>query len=337
MSEAVFPLLGAAAVFLALLPASALFAKLALALLDRVERGPALHRRSGVRFALLAGSSVLPVAWLVSAALHQAESGRWSAACALPHARDALCWEAAAFALALVVLLGIRLAVRRRRAFRADRSSPRATELRARIARLAVSSPPLAPLATRLEVAERAPVPLATLGWLVPRVWIVPAFAEALDDEALAAALAHELAHVRGLDGLRYALLEAALDLHPLGRLILGPEVARWMFAREAHCDREAVAHGASAMGLAHALVAAARPGATPWAALGGGASVRLRAQLLLAYAERAPEPCCARRELRWLLAPLGAALVLPHVASTSPLDVLHALSEQVALVVLGG
>ena len=79
MTEAFFPILGALLAFAVLLPGSALLAKASSLLLDRYEDA-GLHASGTLRYALLVGSSAVPLAWLVSAGLHQAVSLRSSTA-----------------------------------------------------------------------------------------------------------------------------------------------------------------------------------------------------------------------------------------------------------------
>ena len=157
-------------------------------------------------------------------------------------------------------------------------------------------------------------------------------FAAALSDEALASALGHENEHVRALDPLRYFVLKLALAVNPFGKFLLAPHAARWKVAREAHCDREAVIHGATPLSLAEAIVRAARPGQES-VALGTGDMnvVKFRVRLLLAFAERSPMRCCneGRSAIHIALALVFLALLLPHRAGTEPLDVLHSSAEQ--------
>src|SRR6478609_4317918 len=97
MSEAAFPVLGAAFVLLVVLPISALLTKLVLVLLERGGSAGALDRL-GLRYVLLTGSSALPLAWFMSAGIHQAESTRSAFACLVSHDEAGSCFEPAFFA-----------------------------------------------------------------------------------------------------------------------------------------------------------------------------------------------------------------------------------------------
>lgn len=191
----------------------------------------------------------------------------------------------------------------------------------------------LAGLRDRLIVTEDEDFAIGTHGLLKPRVFLGTTFAARLTDEMLASALAHEAEHVRAFDPLRYLILQLALAANPLGRFLLEPHAARWQAAREAHCDREAVIHGASPLSLADAIVRAARPGAREAVALGARntAVLKLRIGMLLAFAERTPTRCCRQwvSTFPMALALLFIALLLPHRTGTAALDALHAGTEQ--------
>lgn len=334
MSEAVFPLFGTVLVVLVVLPACALLAKLGLLGLERAEEEGPLHGLD-LRYLLLTGSSLLPLVWLLSAGLHQVEEGSTSGlACLLDHGETTSCWEPGFFALALA-LASAALTMRRLggRSGIAASSSSAASALTARLEHLLAEAHELRDLRGRLLVTEAPGFAVGTLGLLVPRVFVGLSFAQGLSDEALRAALGHELEHVRARDPLRYFALEVALGLNPLGRAWLDPHARNWQAAREAHCDREAVLGGAAPLSLADAIVRAARPaGAAAGAALGQGdtAVLRLRVGLLMAFAERAPRRCCQRPTavLPAACILLLIALILPHQTGTVALDVLHTSAE---------
>jgi len=349
MSEAAFPLLGAAFVVLAVLPGCALLAKALLVLVERGGGGGLLHGLNA-RYLLLTGSTFLPLAWFFSAGLHQAESGRSAIACLLDHGAAALCLEPGFFALALCAIALIRSApVLRGASGLAAAKSGAAQALVQRLegivgqevgqgvaqaaGRTVGPAPELARLRGRIVVTEVEGFALGTQGWLWPRVCVGVAFAEALTDEMLASALGHELEHVRLLDPLRFRLLALALAMNPVGRRLLDPHASTWLSAREAHCDREAVLRGAQPLPLADAIVRAARPTARQAAALGARDTsvLELRIGMLLAFAERAPRRCCRHEPtgLPVAVALLLLALLLPHQAGTGALDALHTGSEQ--------
>jgi Zn-dependent protease with chaperone function len=336
MIEAAFPLLGAAFVVLVVLPAFALLAKVALALLERDEAGGPLHGLN-LRYLLLTGSSVLPLAWLCSAGLHQVERGESTLACLVGEAPEAHCFEPGFFALTLGLwVLGCSMAVQRRhRRVDAARGVDVAV-LHARIEGLLEHQPMLHGLRGRVVVTKAADIALGTRGWAKPQVFVGAAFAARLSDDMLASALAHECEHLRARDPLRYLLLELALAINPLGRFLLEPHAARWYGAREAHCDREAVVHGALPLSLADAIVRAARPSSFETVALGARdtAMLEFRVRMLVAFAERTPDRCCHRGPSPFPMACvlLMLALLLPHQTGTAALDILHTSAEHALL-----
>lgn len=332
MIEATFPLLGTAFVVLVVLPAFALVAKIGLVLLERQQLGGLLHGL-GLRYVLLTGSSILPLAWLFSAGLHQAETGKSAMVCLFDHGRTALCFEPGLFALVLaVVVLASSLGVMRKH--RGVRSSSTEADgvLLARLTRIVASEPALVCLRRRVFVTAEPSFALGTYGLVKPCVFVGNAFAAHLSDEMLASALGHEAEHVRALDPLRYLILELALAVNPFGRSLLKSHAARWQTAQEAHCDREAVVHGAAPLPLANAIVRAARPGVREVVALGARDTtvLKFRVGMLLAFAERAPTRCCHQGRSAFPVAfvLLLITLLLPHQTGTTALDVLHASTE---------
>ena len=331
MTEAVFPLLAPLLVFGLALPCFALVVKL---LLLAVRRHEGLHQRLRLRYVLLVAASGVPLVWLISAGLHQAESGRIVEVCVAPHGPDALCLEAIFFAVALVglsALFALPRLVWEQVLLRGSSSEP-ACRTSERIARLIHGSPQLGELDGRCVVRDTLRHTIVTVGVVSPRVVIRTSFAQGLDDESLVAVLHHELEHVVCRDPLRYFVAWWALAINPVGRWILNGELARWVLTREIHCDREAVLAGASAPALAQSLVHGSRSASsTHLPALGAGnlATLRLRVSLLLAYAERPPVRCCRGPVLRVVFLLLIVVSALPHSAGTGLLDLLHAASER--------
>lgn len=339
MSEAAFPLLGAAFVLLVVLPACAVLAKLSLLLVERYGSGGPLHGLEA-RYLLLTGSTFLPLSWFCSAGLHQLESGRSALSCLLDHGAASLCPEPGFFALALgSVALARSASVLREASGVPAAAGAAAGALLARLEHIIGQAPELARLRGRVRATGVDGFALGTQGWLRPRVYVGVAFADGSTDAMLASALGHELEHVRRLDPLRFRLLALALAMNPVGRRLLEPHGARWLAAREAHCDREAVLRGALPLPLADAIVHAARPVAQQVAALGARdtAVLELRIGMLLAFAERAPRRCCRHEPTGLALAVglLALALLLPHQAGTGALDVLHTGAEQALGVLL--
>lgn len=341
MTEIAFPVLGTAFVVLVVLPLFAAVAKVGLTLLERDEAGGPLHGLNA-RYLLLIGASVLPIAWLVSAGLHQVEAGSSVISCLFDHDSATPCFEPGSFALLLAigVLVVCLRALRGSRQLRPSRSDA-ARLLRARLDRLIAVRPALVGLRGLVVVSEEPSFAIGTRGLFRPRVFVGLAFASELTDDMLGSALGHENEHVQSLDPLRYLLLELALGVNPVGRFLLSPHVARWRAAREAHCDREAVVHGAAPIPLADAIVRAARPVAVAWSSIPLGtddtAMLKLRIRMLLAFAEKSPDRCCSegRSAIPVTVVLLSVALVLPHQTGTQALDALHSGSEHALTYVL--
>lgn len=332
MSEAAFPLLGAAFVVLILLPLFALLAKAGLVLLERDEVGGPLHGLN-LRYVLLTAASVLPLAWFLSAGLHQAESGRSVLACLFDHDAAALCFEPGFFALTLVlVVFGLGTAALRRDRGPRTSSGKDAQELGQRVDRVVAAHESLGPLRGRVRITDEQGFALGTYGLVKPIVFIGTTFADRISDDMLASALGHESEHVRSFDPLRYLVLKLALAVNPFGRFLLDPHASRWHSAREAHCDREAVIRGSSPLPLADAIVRAARPSAREAVALGARdtAVLKFRIGMLLAFAERSPTRCCHQGPpvFPMTLTLLLLTLILPHQTGTGALDALHTGAE---------
>lgn len=329
MSEAVFPLVGAAFVMLLVLPSFALLAKGLLVALER--RTPMGHL--GIRYLLMTGSSILPLAWFLSAGLHQVESSELVLACLLDHHTAELCFEPGFFVFTLafvVALFGLRALPPSHQQRPPSASDER--EIATRIERILELGPVLDALRGRIDVSADPDLTIETYGFRTPRIRLGLNFASKLSDTMLVAALAHENEHARALDPLRYLLLKVAVAMNPFGGFLIDPHAARWHIARETQCDREAVIGGAAPLSLAEAILQAARP-CTHAVALGTSNMdvLRLRTGMLMAFAEHKP--------IRLGRVPssavfLGAmlllvTLLLPHNAGTAALDVLHTTAER--------
>jgi beta-lactamase regulating signal transducer with metallopeptidase domain len=337
MNELFFPVLGPLLVLLVVVPLSALAGKAGLALLDRASTG-SVARFGTLRYLLLVAPPFLPVAWAISAGVHQAESGRSVLACLVTHDFEELCLEPLLFAGLLSLLVAARLfpEIARTRRASSHRRAGDTPEV-ARVSRLLAEHPELAglELGRHLFVTDESIGGSAAIGWWRPVVILDSKFVRECDDESLVAAIAHELEHVRRLDPLRYLVLALAVRLNPFGTFSARRDAARWIFEREVQCDRAAVLSGAVPFGLARALVQASRPEQGAIAHLGAGSlgKLRFRVELLLSYAEKRPIDDVARGASALLLVCFVAALAvtLPHVASTSPLDALHLGVERAA------
>lgn len=138
--------------------------------------------------------------------------------------------------------------------------------------------------------------PIATVGLFQCRTVVSEAFEKAASPEVLAAALAHEAAHMRGRDPLRIWMAQLAADLQwPI------PHARRrfrsWAHALEMQRDDEAVLSGASPTALAESILLAAKlctsRKAHPTAAITGqGDGLGLRVRRLLAD-QAARRPAC--------------------------------------------
>lgn len=156
-------------------------------------------------------------------------------------------------------------------------------------------------------VRQKGVVMAGTTGLLAPRVHVAPQLAEALDDGALKALLAHERAHARHRDPARQLLAQFATDLQwPIPGA--SERLARWRASLEIARDDEARAEGVDGADLAHAIVVCARMSVTTSSAvasaMGAGDFLALRVRRLL----DAPAPTrSGPTKFGWL--PIGLVL----------------------------
>lgn len=341
MTELFFPVVGTLLVFLVAVPC---LTAVSVALLRYVPqlRGAVDASGSPLRFALIVGPTLVPVLWMASAALHQSEGSAPLAACIVDHLSGKVCADVAFFGSLLLAILGLSV-VRRARAEGPCHcrrvARPALAAARQRVLRVCFEAPALSKWHKRIHVVETGVAPACTRGLLLPHVELELETVETLTEDELLAVLLHEVEHAQARDPLRLFVAQVALSLNPL-RSLLAAELRRYAFAREALCDRGAVQNGAEPLSLARSIVAAAahRPVDSGAVGLGGPpggagiAGVRLRVQLLLGYAAHHPKPAPAR-------CPVGLAtllccllVVLPHISSTGPLDLLHHGVERAAL-----
>ena len=153
---------------------------------------------------------------------------------------------------------------------------------------------------------------IATVGVLKPRIVVAPGLERVLDPHALAAAVAHERAHLRHRDPLRIWLAQFVTDLQwPSGSA--QRRYTSWLAALENARDDEARAAGVDGADLAAAVLGSLRfqlanPG--PYATLTGEApALPARIERLLRPLPQTTPP----RETHWLvvLGSLGLALLL--------------------------
>ncbi len=319
MAEFVFPLSALALVLCVLTPALTAVARQALA--RRRQTTAWADFGDGTTWAWLALPAAAPLLWLLSAALHQLEPAHAPAACRVEHVADA-CIDV----MLLVGGIAVLVAFARRHGFVGVGPIRRMTggPLARRLAEVVAETPGLR--RWPIWLVDEATLPAVfTFGALRPVVAVRADFVESAlaedDIERLRAALLHEAAHAAGRDVLRQGLLRAALWLNPARRW-LAADADRWRDAREAACDRQAVALGADPLALAQSLVQAVgkpRPGMATLCAH-DGATLRLRITLLL----DGIGPARGGRGGLLALALLTLALVAPHVGGEGLLDHFH-------------
>jgi beta-lactamase regulating signal transducer with metallopeptidase domain len=334
MDELAFPLAGAVALFAVAIPIAAIAAKAMLLALERAE-GDALAAGGASRYLLCVLPVLAPAAWLGSAALHHAEEGEAALSCLLDHVSEGHCAEPLILLGMLSCLIVVVVARVHHVATRSIARLPALEDgrLARRVARIVAAHPVLTTHRDRFGLVESGE--LRTVGLFSPRIEIGAAAAHLLDDAALAAALHHEIAHVRGRDPLRIVIAGVCQAVNPLA-FLLAPELGRWGAAREIACDRAAVEDGADPLALAAALVALSRPRAASADAVahlghGGGIELlRLRVALLL---EGAPAPARQPHGVGLVAAMLFFAVVsLPHHLDAWPLAELHPRAERLFL-----
>jgi hypothetical protein len=168
--------------------------------------------------------------------------------------------------------------------------------------------------------------PIATVGLLRPRVVVAKSVDDVLDEDALAAALSHEGAHVRHRDPLRLWLAQIVTDLQwpsPAARRRL----ECWLAALELARDEEARLAGARGEDLAAAVVAVARMSKTErGAAMVGLTGTELS---LSGRVRRLLEPVprdVGRRRVVLALAVVGILLASVMVGALYGDDILRAM-----------
>lgn len=262
MDELFFPIAAVALTFLLLIPALTLVSRTVLAQKRKHTRSwPSFG--SETTFAWLVAPTLLPIAWLLSSALHQIEPRQALQTCLVDHVNVdprwiSLCLDG--FILLGLVVGGISLIT----AARAWRERPRMKleriakddPLAIRIAHIVSLDENLHKL--RVHVVCQIDQPVFTLGSFKPRVILDACFVRDADDEIIRAALLHEHAHITGFDTLRTFLARLCLAINPAGSL-LSADFERWRHAREAQCDAEAVQHGGEPLALAEGIIRAAR------------------------------------------------------------------------------
>ncbi len=100
---------------------------------------------------------------------------------------------------------------------------------------------------------------MAVLGVFRPEIFVAREVTQVLSKEELAAAIAHERAHVRSFDNLKQILLKVTRLPHWLKPNTFGVQDTAWTNASEVAADKAALAAGASPLDLSSALVKVAR------------------------------------------------------------------------------
>ena len=168
---------------------------------------------------------------------------------------------------------------------------------------------------------------MALVGVLHPRLLITRPVLEALSDEELGAAVAHEIGHFRAWDNLKRLAMRAAPDLLFATSAARALE-QRWANASEQVADREAGDGSPARCALASALVKVARltPAATsiaePISALLDGGDITARVTRLL---DDAPFSRSGR-QARWLAIAIPAAALA--IAYGPLLRAVHGVTE---------
>jgi Zn-dependent protease with chaperone function len=162
--------------------------------------------------------------------------------------------------------------------------------------------------ATRALRTSRARHTIATIGFIRPRIILSPAFAEAVDENALAAAMEHERAHQCHRDPLRIWLAQLGTELQwppPAATARL----QNWKRALEIARDDEARERGAAGPDLAAAIIA----------------SLRLSNETFTDAAARLAEEAFVKERVTRLLQPLEAEEPTPR--RIAPILILLALA----------
>jgi hypothetical protein len=117
---------------------------------------------------------------------------------------------------------------------------------------------PAGSLASRIPIfcVDRIPLQLMVMGFFRPKIFVSSPVLEMLTTGEIRAALAHEMAHVSFFDNLKRMLFRIC---RPPRWLEFKTETPTWVGACELAADNAALAHGASALDLAGALVKMAR------------------------------------------------------------------------------
>ena len=153
---------------------------------------------------------------------------------------------------------------------------------------------------------------VATVGIFRPHIVFAPQLAKRLDDRAIAAALAHERAHIRHRDPLRIWIAQLVTDLQwPWGAA--QRRFASWLSALELARDDEARAGGVDGEDLAAALIASlrfqcGRPVSACVGMVGQPEGVQARIERLL---RPLPEPSSLRHSPRMAIVALAVLTLL--------------------------
>lgn len=325
--------LGAAWTYLASTAACTIATKLWLQRrLQRIDR-PEDFDTEAV-YAALVVPTLLLVGWIVSSVGHL--GGGWGCVCCHTMAGPAADWQHALFvAGGLVPFLTIGWsAIRRWRSRHGRHARDMGREARQRVVGLMEESASLAEHADRVEVVDCDERICAVRGLVSPTIEIDRSLVDKLGDDALRAALQHEVVHLERRDPARRWGAAFARLLNPFSKL-LEAEFAAWRFAREVRCDRRVIRRGRSRapVDLAEALVTVARAHSQVEAGacrLGGddGEALSARIRLILSTSADGGEAPAGDWSGAFAAA-FVASLVVPHLAGPRLLE-LHCLVEWV-------
>lgn len=299
----------------------------------RTIREPQAFDTADVAIALLL-PTFFPLVWVLSSLFHLGGVGL-AEACEAWFLQSGgvgrqLAFFSAAGALGLYQIYSLYEYWRTRHRIHAERPASEAAE---RVAGICEKHPSLRDFADRIRVVDCPEGICAVRGWFRPTVEVAECLVERWDDEALEAALLHEVAHISHNDTVRLATTTAARILNPISRW-LGPEFRAWHLAREIRSDRAAIDAGTNPVHLADALVTAARSrtdaaAACPAARLCGMESTafEVRVELLL-HSDSTPEHRCPRIGAVPLATLSLVAVMFPHLVGGS-LFQLHTVVER--------
>ncbi|MGM0558134.1 MAG: M56 family metallopeptidase [Myxococcota bacterium] len=277
---------------------------------------------------------LLPLVWLGSGLVHLEESGALMEACCSILAISNTSWQHWVFASGATLLLAAQgLSLWRR--WRPAHENHDPTSLARAIDRvdaIVTAHPQLLDYSDAIHVVDCDAHICATVGIVNQRVEVAASLVEQLDEDALEAALLHEVAHISLRDPARGFVLLISQILNPFSWL-LSSEAAAWRFAREVVCDRHAVLFGARPVSVADAIVTTAKASSSaPRRACahlcGARDTIAARVNLLLSSSDQSRRFSHAGSVPALGSLMLLAGLVLPHILGARVIS-FHCLLEE--------